>query len=326
MTTPKRLQLVVSSGLNSVIFLESCGSKENCCSICFFLYLVKLLAYFLLSALNTLRSVIILHLIFISRFTMKRILILLSFAFVINTSNAQITMGLKLGGHLATSGTALPGFVQIESDGTEKVLIGTMGSGLDLSGMVAFDLTKNVAFGFDVGYFTGFKVKYYQHADINGTGTLSKIDVAVKGTFFNVSPYLSVKASNRNNQGVIPYGRLGLHTGLATVKSTTTISGVQGQSVDRYSGNWSLGLFSAMGLSISINKKASLFSEITIKTIGFRPKELRNIENFEGQDAGKVTRYVKELDPNGPTNNELSFLIPFNSLGLSFGYQYRLGK
>ncbi|MCZ8217025.1 MAG: hypothetical protein O9262_12335 [Cyclobacteriaceae bacterium] len=257
---------------------------------------------------------------------MKRIFITLSFAFIIATTNAQITMGLKLGGHLPTSGTALPGFVQIESDGTEKVLIGTMGGGLDLSGFIAFDVTKNVAFGFDAGYFNGFNIKFYQHTDTNGTGNLSKAETAAKGTFFNVSPYLSVKASNKNNQGVIPYGRLGLHTGLATVTTTTSISGVQGQSVDRYSGNWSLGLFSAMGLSISINKKASLFSEITIKTIGFKPKELRNLENFEGQDAGKVTRFIKEVDPNGPTNNELSFLIPFNSLGLSFGYQYRLGK
>jgi hypothetical protein len=257
---------------------------------------------------------------------MKHTLIILSFACIVNTLNAQLTMGLKLGGHVPTSRTALPGFVEIESDGTQKALLGTMGSGLDVSGMLAFDITKSVAFGFDVGYFSGFNIKFHQYAPVDAAGNQSKMEVAAKGIFFNVSPYLLVKASNRNNQGVIPYGRLGLHTGLATVTSTTKMSGVQGQSVDRYSGNWSLGLISALGFSISINKKASLFSEITIKTIGFRPKELRNIENFEGQDVGKVTRFIKEVDPNGPTNNELSFLIPFNSLGLSFGYQYRLGK
>jgi opacity protein-like surface antigen len=257
---------------------------------------------------------------------MKRIFITLSFAFIIATTNAQITMGLKLGGHLPTSRTALPGFVQIESDGTQKVLIGTMGSGLDLSGLIAFDLTKNLALGFDVGYFHGFNIKFHQYATINGTDNQLRKNVATNGIFFNVSPYLMLKPSYRNNQPVVPYCRVGLHSGLATVTSTTTVSGFQGKSVDKYSGNWSLGLLSAIGVSISINKNASLFSELTIKTIAFRPKELRNIENFDGQDAGKVTRFVKEVDPNGPTNNELSFLIPFNSLGVSFGYQYRLGK
>lgn len=257
---------------------------------------------------------------------MKRILLLLFFAFIVNTTNAQITIGLKLGGHLQTARTALPGFVEIEHDGTQKVLLSTMGSGLDLSGLISFDLTKNLALGFDVGYFNGFKIKFHQYATANEAGSQLKKDVATKGVFFNVSPYLMLKPSYRNNQVVVPYCRVGLHTGLATVTSTTTISGVQGESVDKYSGNWSLGLLSSIGLFIPINNNASLFSELTIKTIAFRPKELRNIENFDGLDAGKVTRFVKEVDPNGPTNNELSFLIPFNSLGISVGYQYKLGK
>ncbi|NBW39261.1 MAG: hypothetical protein EBR30_30420, partial [Cytophagia bacterium] len=203
-------------------------------------------------------------------FSMSRILFLLCFIVVINKTNAQITMGLKLGGHMSTSATALPGFVQIESDGTQKVLLRTLGTGLDLNGFIFFDLTKNVAFGIESGYFNGFKIKFYQYGEADGAGNQSKTNYSAKGTFFNISPYVIIKANTRNNQGVIPYGRLGLHTGLANVTLTATTAGVQGKSVDKYTGNWSLGLISAAGFSISINKQASLFSEVTIKTIGFR--------------------------------------------------------
>lgn len=258
---------------------------------------------------------------------MKSILVILFFVFVSSTTNAQLTMGLRVGAHLPTSGIAIPDFVQIESDGTQKGLVGTFGGGFDLNAIIGIELNKNVAMGFDMGYLNGFNVAFYQHADLDGTGDTRRVDVTSKGRFINVSPHLIVKANSKNNaMAIVPYARLGLHTGLATVTTTTEIAGMQGRSVDKYSGNWSLGLVSAMGLARQINKKAGWFMELTIKTISVRPKEVRNIENFEGEDVGKVTRFVKEKEPNGPTNNELVFMIPFSSLGIGLGFQYKLGK
>jgi hypothetical protein len=242
-----------------------------------------------------------------------------------SNAGAQVTVGLRLGGHLPTAGVALPGFVQIELDGTQKALVATLGAGIDVNVLAGYQFSENVALNIDIGYLNGFKGGFYQYADLTGSGTANRIDVDFRGTFFNITPNIVFKASEKDGK-MRPYARMGLHMGSGTVTSTTAIDIFQGKRVDEYSGGWNVGLIGGLGLHRQINEQLSAMFEITIKTITTRPQQLKNTKNFSGLPNDDTVNFVKELNPNSPNTDQLTFPIPFSSIGLSAGIQYRFNN
>lgn len=256
---------------------------------------------------------------------MKNLMKVVCLVLLWSTANAQFTAGLRLGGHFPTAGMALPGFVQVESNGTQKALVATLGAGVDVNVLAGYQFSENVSLNMDIGYLNGFKGGFYQYADLTGSGTLSRIDIDFKGTFFNITPNVVVKASEKDGK-MRPYARMGLHMGSGVVTATTNIDIFQGQRVDEYSGGWTFGLLGGLGLQKQINEKLSTMFEISVKTITTRPQQLKNTENFTGLANDETVYYVKELKPNSPDNEELTFPIPFSSIGVTAGIQYKLSK
>jgi hypothetical protein len=256
---------------------------------------------------------------------MKSIFKIFFLVFVFSNSNAQFIIGAKVGGHLPTSGMALPGFVQIEQDGTQKVLVATLGAGVDFNALLGYQLNENVALNMDIGYLNGFKGGFYQYVNLLGTGPTNKVDVAFKSTFFSVTPNVVIKASERKGK-MRPYARIGVHMGSGTVESTTKIDIFEGKLVEKYSGGWTVGLMSGLGLNKQVNDQLNTFFELTVKTITTRPKQLENLENFTGAPKEETINFVKEITPDSPETDQLIFTIPFSSIGVSIGIQYRLGK
>lgn len=256
---------------------------------------------------------------------MKNLLKVVCLVLVLSNADAQFTVGLRLGGHLPTAGSALPGFVQIERDGTQKALVATLGAGVDFNALVGYHLNDNVALNFDIGYLNGFKGGFYQYVDLTGSGTANRIDIDFKGTFFNITPNVIIKASEKDGK-MRPFARMGVHMGSGVVTSTTTIDLFQGQRVDEYSGGWTVGLIGGLGLHKQINDKLSTMFELTVKTITTRPKQLKNLENFNGLGNDETLNFVKEVRPNAPVTDQLTFPIPFSSIGLSVSIQYLLNN
>jgi hypothetical protein len=256
---------------------------------------------------------------------MKNLIKVVCLVLVFSNARAQFTVGLRLGGHLPTAGMALPGFVQVERDGTQKALVATLGAGVDVNVWGGYQFSENVSLNVDIGYLNGFKGGFYQYADIDASGTPNRIDIDFKGTFFNVTPNLVFKANEKDGK-MRPYARMGLHMGSGVVTSTTTIDIFQGQRVDEYSGGWTFGLLGGLGLHKQINEQLSTMFEITVKTITTRPQQLKNLENFNGLPAEETTNFVKELTPDSPDTDQLTFPIPFSSIGLSAGLQYRISN
>lgn len=254
---------------------------------------------------------------------MKNLIKVICLVLVWSNAGAQVSVGLRLGGHLPTAGIALPGFVQVERDGTQKALVATLGAGVDLNVTAGYQFSENVALNMDIGYLNGFKGDFYQYADLTGSGIANRIDVDFKGTFFNITPNIVFKANEKDGK-MRPYARMGLHMGSGVVKSTTTIDLFQGKRVDQYSGGWNLGLIGGLGLYKQINEQLSATFEITVKTITARPQQLKNTKNFSGMPNDDTVNFVKELKPNSPNTDQLTFPIPFSSLGLSAGVHYRL--
>lgn len=256
---------------------------------------------------------------------MKNFIRVVCLMLVWSNAAAQVTVGLRLGGHLPTAGVALPGFVQVERDGTQKALVATLGAGIDVNVLAGYQFSENVALNVDIGYLNGFKGGFYQYADIDASGTPNRIDIDFKGTFFNITPNLVFKANEKDGK-MRPYARMGLHMGSGVVTSTTTIDIFQGQRVDEYSGGWNVGLIGGLGLHKQINEQLSAMFEITVKTITTRPQQLKNTRNFSGLPNDDTINFVKELKPNSPNTDQLTFPIPFSSIGLSAGIQYRFNN
>lgn len=257
---------------------------------------------------------------------MKTLLSLLCTLFMLTPSIAQMHLGIKVGGHLPTAGISLPGFVQIEQNGTQKALVATMGAGIDINATLGYQMNDNVQLNMDIGYLSGFKGGFYQYADLTGTGTgpVAKVDVAFKSNFINITPNVVIMASPKDSK-MRPYARLGMHMGAASVESTTKISLFQGQSVDKYSGGLTFGLVSGIGLSKPLTQSLNLSFELTAKTITARPQQVENLENFTSQPKAATVKFVKEIKPNGPANEDLTFPIPFSSVGITVGIQYKIG-
>lgn len=257
---------------------------------------------------------------------MKILLTLLCTTFMLTPSVAQIHLGIKAGGHLPTAGMTLPGFIQVEQNGTQKALVATLGAGVDFNATIGYQLNDNVQLNMDIGYLSGFKGGFYQYADLTGTGTgpIAKVDVGFKGTFINVTPNIVVITSPKDFN-MRPYARFGLHMGVSSVESNTKISLFQGQSVDKYSGGWTVGLAGGLGVLKPLNHKLNMTLELAAKTITARPKQVENLESFKDQPKAPTVKFVKEIKANGPANEDLTFPIPLSSIGLTVGIQHKLG-
>ncbi|NBP68712.1 MAG: hypothetical protein EBR30_05235 [Cytophagia bacterium] len=234
-------------------------------------------------------------------------------------------MGFKVGGHLPTAGMALPGFVELSEDSTQRALVATLGAGVDVNILAGYQFSENVMLNVDIGYLSGFKGGFYRYEDVVRSGTFNRIDINFKGTFFSISPNLVIKANEKEGK-MRPFARMGLHMGSGVVKATTTIDIFEGKRVDEYAGGWAVGWIGGMGLSKQINDQLSATLELTVKTITTRPKQRKNLENFTGVPIEDTISYKKELQRDSPKTDQLTFPIPFSSIGLTAGIQYKLGK
>jgi hypothetical protein len=259
---------------------------------------------------------------------MKKIVIIVAALALFVSAKCQLTAGFNVAVNLPTAGIALPGFIQVEKNGSEKAIVATLGAGLNFNGELGYQINSNIAFNLGFGFFKSFKGGFYQYYDTdpstNGfqnNGARADIDLAA--SFIHVSPNIVVSANGTANK-LKPYARFGLIIGSGKATVTATATGAPGKDVSVYDGGTSIGFLGGLGLQKRLNDKLSLFTELTSKTITSYPKTLTNRETFSfpGAEKSPTVAFQKELKYGYDGPDQLTFALPYSSIGLTFGLIY----
>jgi hypothetical protein len=249
--------------------------------------------------------------------------LLLTFA-SISMVSAQFQIGANIGMNLPAAGMALPGFTEIDQDGTQHALIATVGAGTNFNASIGYVLHPNIIANLDAGFFKSFAGGFHQYVP----NTNSRYDISFAANFTHVTPTLVFQTNPINEKSRI-YSRFGFIVGSAKAEITTTpvnVDGLSGNNVLRYSGGTSRGLMGAVGYKRSFGK-IDAFVELTTKTITAYPKKLENLENFTGMPKNPTVNFVKTLKPNDdPSSQQLTFALPYSSFGMSIGFIYTISK
>lgn len=256
---------------------------------------------------------------------MKHFLAILFFIGVSLTSTAQLQFGFQLGANLPASGVALPGFIEVDRDGTQHALIATLGAGINFNGMLGYKFHPNIVANLEFGYFKGFEGGFHAYVAPN---TDSKMDIAFAGRYIHVTPGVTIQAT-KDGLKLQPFTRFGLIIAGASVESTqtpTNITGLSGQAIDKYSGGTSLGFLGALGVKKPLNFRMDLVLELTVKSLTTTPKTLENLQNFNGMEKNPTVNFVETLPPGSPDTDQLAMTLPFSSFGLSVGFIYNLSN
>jgi hypothetical protein len=255
----------------------------------------------------------------------KQIMLAILFIAATLASNAQFNIGFQLGANLPTAGIALPGFVQIEKNGSQKAIVATLGAGLNFNGEFGMQVNDNIALNLDFGLFKGFKGGFYQYLDTDPADGFqnngAKLDITLGSSFIHVSPNIVISANSKPGKWK-PYARFGIIMGSGKATITATVTGVPGKDVSVYDGGFSTGFLGGLGLQKSLGDKIKLFAEITTKTITSYPKTLTNTKTFTGAERAPTVHYKKELPANYEGPNQLTFALPYSSIGLTLGLNY----
>lgn len=256
---------------------------------------------------------------------MRTLLAFIFFVITMSTGVAQFQIGAQIGINLPASGIALPGFIEVDRDGTQHALIATLGAGINFNGVIGYQLHPNIIANLEFGYFKGFEGGFHAYLAPNND---AKLDITFVGKYAHVTPGLTVQATTEEGK-IQPYARFGLIIAGGSVESTQTptdIPNLSGQAIYKYSGGTSLGFFGAFGAKKPVSDKMAITLELNVKSLTTTPQKLENLQNFNGVEKAPTQTFVKVLPPNAPDNQQLAMTLPFSSFGLSLGVVYQFAK
>jgi len=191
-----------------------------------------------------------------------------------------------------------------------KIIKGSYGAGLNFSGAFGYTLSENIGLELGISYSTG---KEYR---VTSSYTDTRLDVFKSSTYESetsksravlFTPMLKFITHKRN---LTPYFLIGPVFAKANFNRTMVRSTQESDaSVNevrntKYKGGISVGLRGAVGASVVLNRKVSIFSEIMFTGMNYYPKESEIVRyTINGEDRitsltenSRKTIYVKSVD------------------------------
>ena len=176
-----------------------------------------------------------------------------------------------------------------------------LGAGLDLTGIWGFDQKASLI--------------------------LPSVSVVTKktGSLLAVTPTITLSA---NSAKINPYARFGIVVGVPSYTVSTTETGqnfVQGTNIDVYSGGFSVGWYSAIGIQYPLNKRLTINAELFDRDLSYVATTKTNTQAYNGQQTAPVqTLVTKDNNPNN--SQEFASYVPFGSIGIKIGIAMKIEK
>jgi hypothetical protein len=229
---------------------------------------------------------------------------------------------------------------------TRKTVEGSYGAGLNINGAFGYTLSENIGIELGISYLTGRKYTTgSNYTDIRQgelmTFTHESESSTSKAVLF--TPMLKFVTHKRN---FTPYfligpvlGKVNFNRALSrsTEESGATVSEVRNT---KFKGGVSIGLRGAVGVSVVLNRKFSVFSEIMFTGMNYFAKESEIVRyTVNGEDKLSLltenirkTVYVKEIeidsdnasDYDNHPGKSLRFPISMSSVGANVGMLVKL--
>jgi hypothetical protein len=186
---------------------------------------------------------------------------------------------------------------------------GSYGNGIVLNFGIGKGFNKNASGYIDLSYSTSKEFKSSSYSP-DGRTLYSNIS---RGTYFSITPSLLVKAAGKK---LDPYVRFGVIAAFPMIREVREFTDQpEGDNIYEYRGGLTLGALGAAGLEFSSGDGASLFLEVVSRNMIFHPKELVNVETYDGQPVAPTAKFTEN-----PGGTELpSVSRTFSSVGISFG-------
>lgn len=245
-----------------------------------------------------------------------------------------------------TSTNPETGYEVSRSTSMSESVKGSYGAGWNANGAFCYALSENIGLELGIGYIAG---KEYATAS---SYTESQGDIVTrsgheretsKSRAFMFTPALRFMTQKRT---FTPYfligplfGKINLRRSMARSIEENGVTTVETNNT-RFKGGISLGLRGAVGASVAVSRKLSLFAEIVFTGMNYYPKEselTRYTINGEDQLSTLTknvthTDYVNKVehdsqqandDVNRP-NRSLRFPVPMSAISASAGVQVKL--
>jgi hypothetical protein len=235
---------------------------------------------------------------------------------------------------------------EIASESREGVY-GSFGKGLNVSIAAGVHLKENILFELGFNYLSGatFEGKRVSTAAFKDNGTVYQFSRETKyyGRMFSVTPALVLNMGHFGS--FTPYLRAGLIIGKGgltrEMKAYMDNPIILPDSIAvmkfDYTGKWSVGAHTALGVSTPLNYAVSFFAELNMSHIEFYPgsAELKEFTVNGNDHMSKATPYQKSAefteqyahDPSKENSYPAKLLtdrFPFSSWGINVGILVKL--
>ena len=227
---------------------------------------------------------------------------------------------------------------QLNSTASWSNAKGSFGSGYSLNAALGYAfsnwLDAEVGFTYHGSY--TYEISEYRYTTSGTTQT----DVTLSSRTFSFAPAVKLKAPFENS---VPYVRAGIPVAFPTIsinrftRSTTGDPTVNTEY--EQGGNAAYGLCLALGIDFNFSDQGTLFIEAFFQAMQYAPSEkIIKAHSVGGQDriddlstAERETLYMDShtyttgFDPSVPSFVPKIYL-PFQAVGLAFGYQHKFGQ
>lgn len=239
------------------------------------------------------------------------------------------------------NGFYLPAYIR-----SGDAVTGSYNSGVTASATFGYQTSSNMGFEVNLGYVFGKKYKAYtEHTDMIDEAVIntSKSVITTYSRNAYVAPAFVLTAGERNLR---PYLSAGVVLAMAQVEvrsnSRSDYDGDNGTSgrTEKYSGGLSFGLRGGAGLELKLNEKLGLFSELSLISMSYYPRE-RETTRYEEDGENllatmneytRKTKYTKstqsdtrsDADPASQPSKALRFSFAMSSITAQAGLRMSL--
>lgn len=169
---------------------------------------------------------------------------------------------------------------------TSKSIKGSYGAGLNLTGAFGYKLAENIGLELGISYSTGKEfttVSEYTDTRLDVLKSFTSESETSKSRAILFTPMLKFVTHKRN---FTPYfligpvlGKINFHRAMGRTTEDEGVVTTEFRNT-KFKGGISVGLRGAVGVTVVLNRKLSLFSEITFTGMNYYPKE------------SEITRYM----------------------------------
>jgi len=224
---------------------------------------------------------------------------------------------------------------------TSKSIKGSYGAGLNLTGAFGYKLAENIGLELGITYSTGKEfttVSNYTDTRLDVLKSFTQESETSKSRAILFTPMLKFVTHKRN---FTPYfligpvlGKINFHRAMGRTTEDEGFITTESRNT-KFKGGISVGLRGAVGVSVVLNQKVSLFSEITFTGMNYYPKESEITRyTVNGEDRLHLltpnirkTMYVDkvETDSDNATDdlttpgNSVRFPVAMSSLSANVG-------